>query len=132
LLQKAHGVPGEKTVSPSNFLPEAGEDPEKVTFFRSVEADYPYLRPVEIGQIDILQYRLPVVIFAHPDHGVNDLVRLYAHRIADLSVRVIVNYTINAGGSILLHLRLQPKDVRIRSSVIISAWKKGKIHERTC
>jgi hypothetical protein len=57
-------------------------DPEQGALSRPVQAQDPDLRPVEVGQGDVLDDRLLVVELVHPDHRVDDLLALVAHGVS--------------------------------------------------
>ena len=80
LFEEPYGVAGSKDRLAVELLIHTRQDPEKGAFPRSVQAENTDLRSIKIGEVDILQYRLFVVILAYPDHGVNDLIRFVAHR----------------------------------------------------
>jgi len=65
---------------PLEFLVHAGQNPEQRTLPGPVEAQDADLGAVEIGQVDVLENRSAVVIFADSDHRVDDLVDIAAHR----------------------------------------------------
>ena len=82
LLQEADGMARGEDRLPDEIRIDAGQDPEQRALARAVQAQDADLRPVEIGEIDVLQDRFFLVDLAHSDHGVDDFVgRLVGHGI---------------------------------------------------
>ena len=58
---------------------DAGEDAQQRTLARAVQAEHADLGAVEVGQGDVFEDLLLVVLLAHFDHRVDDLVRFAGH-----------------------------------------------------
>ena len=74
LLQEADGKARGEDRLPDKIRIDAGQDPEQRALARTVQAQDADLRPVEIGEINVLQDRLFLIDLAHSNHGVDDFV----------------------------------------------------------
>ena len=79
LFEEADGMAGGEDRFADEILVHAGQNPQERALSRAVQPQDADLRPVEIGEVDILQDRLFLVDLAHSDHGVDDLVRVVRH-----------------------------------------------------
>src|SRR5437867_9405873 len=61
-------------------LIHAGKDAQQRTFSRAIQTDDTNLRAVEIGQIDVFEDSLLVVVLAYSNHGVDDFVWNCTHQ----------------------------------------------------
>jgi hypothetical protein len=75
LLEVADRVSGRDHRLANEVLVGPRHDLQERALSRSVQTDDADLRAVEVREVDVLQDGLLVVVLAHPDHGVDDLVR---------------------------------------------------------
>jgi hypothetical protein len=66
------------TVSTFDFVHTA-QHMEQGRFARSIEADHANLRAVEIGEVDVFEDGLLVVVLADADHGIDNFVWFSGH-----------------------------------------------------
>ena len=79
LLEEPDGIPGGEDGPAVELLVHPCEDAQQGALARAVEAQNPDLGPVEIGDGNVLEHGFLVIGLAHPDHGIDDLVRFCAH-----------------------------------------------------
>ena len=79
LLEETDGVPLGEDGLAVELLVDAGHDPEQGRLARAVEAQNADLGAVEVGEGDVLDDRLLVVVLADADHRVDDLLGIFTH-----------------------------------------------------
>src|SRR6185503_19769242 len=80
LLKESDGEARRHCRASLKLLINAGKSTEKRTLAVTVQTDDADLGAVEIRQVDIFEDSFLVVVLADPNHGVDDFIRLCAHK----------------------------------------------------